>query len=311
MTATITTTHPITANVKKTVRRRIDWQKQGLAYLFLLPALIVFSLVIWYPILNTILYSFQKVNINGFQAWVGLSNYVRMFGNPLFYTAWQNILVYIVLSLLMGFMVPLILALIINEMRGQSSFFQTIVYMPTLIPIAVALIVWRQIYAPSGGILNSLLGMAHLPSQLWLQDPVLAKPALIIVMTWVGAGGATLLYLYALREIPTDLFEAAELDGFSVLQRIWYIVIPLLRSRIQIMLVIQIIAVAQVFTEPFILTKGGPVNSTMSPVMQIYDAAFTRYDFGLASAWGVSMLVALSLFSILYVVFTREDISKG
>ena len=107
------------------------------------------------------------------------------------------------------------------------------------------------------------------------------------------------------------MFEAAELDGFSVPQRIWYIVIPLLRSRIQIMLVMQIIAVAQVFTEPFILTKGGPVNSTMSPVMQIYDAAFTRYDYGLASAWGVSMLVALSIFSIFYVILTREDLSKG
>ncbi len=296
--------------IKTPARQRINWQRQALAYLFLLPALLTFAVITWYPILNTILYSFQKVNINGFQGWVGFSNYVRMFGNPLFYTAWQNIFVYIILSLLMGFMVPLVLALIINEMRGQSTFFQTIVYMPTLIPIAVALIVWRQIYSPSGGILNSLLGIVNIPPQLWLQNPDLAKPALIIIMTWVGAGGATLLYLYALREIPTDLFEAAELDGFSVFQRIWFIAIPLMRSRIQIMLVIQIIAVAQVFTEPFILTKGGPVNSTMSPVMQIYDAAFTRYDFGLASAWGVSMLVALSLFSILYVVLTRDDLKK-
>lgn len=309
MAATITT--KTTANIKITGTRRINWQRQGLAYLFLLPALAIFSLVTWYPILNTILYSFQKVNITGFQGWVGFSNYVRMFGNPLFYTAWQNTLVYILLSLVMGFMVPIVLALIINEMRGQSAFFQMIIYLPTLIPIAVALIVWRQIYSPSGGILNSIIGFANIPPQLWLQNPLLAKPALVVIMTWVGAGGATLLYLYALREIPTDLFEAAELDGFSVLERIWYIALPLLRSRMQIMLVIQIISVAQVFTEPFILTKGGPVNSTMSPVMQIYDAAFTRYDFGLASAWGVSMLVALSFFSVLYVLFTREDLSKG
>lgn len=311
MTATMTTVHTPATNVKKSARPRINWQRQGLAYLFLLPSLVIFALVTWYPIFNTILYSFQKVNISGFQGWVGFSNYIRMFGNPLFYTAWQNTLVYIILSLLMGFMVPLVLALMINEMRGQSAFFQTIVYLPTLIPIAVALIVWRQIYAPTGGILNSLLDLMNLPPQLWLQNPTLAKPSLVVIMTWVGAGGATLLYLYALREIPTDLFEAAELDGFSVLQRIWYIALPLMRSRIQIMLVIQIISVAQVFTEPFILTKGGPVNSTMSPVMQVYDAAFTRYDFGLASAWGVSLLVALSLFSILYVVLTREDLNKN
>jgi len=297
--------------VKMTSRRRINWQKQAVAYLFLLPALIVFTLVTWYPIVSTILYSFQKVNVAGFQGWVGFDNYVRMFGNPIFYTAWKNTLVYVLLSLIMGAMVPIVLALIINEMRGLSSFFQTIVYLPTLIPIAVGLIVWRQIYAPTGGILNSLLKLVDIAPQLWLQDPHLAKPALIIIMTWVGAGGATLLYLYALREIPPELFEAAELDGFTVFQRIRYIALPLLRSRIQIMLVLQIITVAQVFTEPFILTNGGPASSTTSPVLEIYNIAFTRTDFGLASAWGVSMLVALSLFSILYVVFTREDLSKG
>jgi multiple sugar transport system permease protein len=306
-----TSTVTASAHLKITSRQRIDWQRQGVAYLFLLPALIVFTLVTWYPILNTILYSFQKVNLGGFQGWVGVSNYVRMFGNPVFYAAWKNTLIYVLLSLIMGAMVPIVLALIINEMRGLSSLFQTIVYLPTLIPIAVGLIVWRQIYAPEGGVLNSLLRLLNLPSQLWLQDPLLAKPALIIIMTWIGAGGATLLYLYALREIPTELFEAAELDGFSVFQRIRYIAIPLLRHRIQIMLVLQIITVAQVFTEPFILTQGGPANSTTTPVLEIYNTAFTRTDFGLASAWGVSMLVALAAFSILYVLFTRESLSKS
>jgi multiple sugar transport system permease protein len=306
-----TSTVTASAHLKTTSRQRINWQRQGVAYLFLLPALIVFTLVTWYPILNTILYSFQKVNLGGFQGWVGVSNYVRMFGNPVFYAAWKNTLIYVLLSLIMGAMVPIVLALIINEMRGLSSFFQTVIYLPTLIPIAVGLIVWRQIYAPEGGVLNSLLRLLNLPSQLWLQDPLLAKPALIIIMTWIGAGGATLLYLYALREIPTELFEAAELDGFSVFQRIRYIAIPLLRHRIQIMLVLQIITVAQVFTEPFILTQGGPANSTTTPVLEIYNTAFTRTDFGLASAWGVSMLVALAAFSILYVLFTRESLSKS
>jgi multiple sugar transport system permease protein len=290
--------------------RRIKWREQGIAYLFLIPALAIFTMVTWYPIMNTVLFSFQKVNLAGFQGWVGLSNYVRMFGNPIFYKAWQNSITYVLLSLVMGAMVPIFLALVINEMRGLSSFFQTIVYLPTLIPIAVGLIVWRQIYAPEGGVLNSVLALVNIKPQLWLQNPILAKPALIVIMTWIGAGGSTLLYLYALREIPTELFEAAELDGFSVFQRIFYIALPLLRSRIQIMLVLQVITVAQVFTEPFILTSGGPANSTTSPVLEIYNIAFTRTDFGLASAWGVSMLVALSAFSILYVIFTRKDLSN-
>jgi multiple sugar transport system permease protein len=305
--ATTASTSPTTQAAS---RRSNYWRKQGLAYLFLLPALVIFILVTWYPIVNTILFSFQKVNAGGFQGWVGFSNYTRMFGNPVFYVAWKNTLMYVILSLVMGAMVPIVLALMINEMRGLTTFFQIIVYLPTLIPIAVGLLVWRQIYAPEGGILNSLLIRLDLPPQLWLQNADLAKPALIVIMTWVGAGGSTLLYLYALREIPTELFEAAELDGFSVLDRILYIALPLLRHRIEIMLVLQIIIVAQVFTEPFVLTNGGPANSTTSPVLEIYNAAFTRTDFGLASAWGVSMLVALSAFSILYVVFTGRDLNQ-
>lgn len=308
---TSTTTAYTKVSISPSKRRQINWRKQAVAYLFLLPALATFTLVTWYPIMNTILYSFQKVNLAGVQGWVGFSNYERMFGNPIFYQAWQNTLVYVLLSLVMGAMVPIFLALIINEMRGMTTFFQIIVYLPTLIPIAVGLIVWRQIYAPDGGVLNSMLKLVNIEPQFWLQNKYLAKPALIVIMTWIGAGGATLLYLYALREIPPEIFEAAELDGFNVWQRIIHIALPLLRPRIQIMLVLQIITVAQVFTEPFILTNGGPGSSTTSPVLEIYNTAFTRTDFGLASAWGVSMLVALSVFSVLYVIFTREDINKG
>jgi multiple sugar transport system permease protein len=290
----------------------INWRRQGVAYLFLLPALLLFGLVTWFPIAQTVIYSFQNVNLQGFQGWAGLSNYDRMLGDPLFVTAWTNTLSYVLLSLILGAMVPIVLALMINEMRRLSSIFQLLVYLPALIPVAVALIVWRQIYAPEGGILNSLLKIISIPPQLWLQNPLLAKPAIVIIMTWIGAGGTTLIYMSALREIPPEIFEAAELDGISPFQRIWYLALPLMSSRIQIMVVLQIIAVAQVFTEPFILTSGGPANSTLSPVLEIYQTAFNRSDFGLASAWSVSMLVILAAFSIVYVwSWSKRDANKG
>jgi multiple sugar transport system permease protein len=296
----------VLTNVKAKSGRRFNWREQRLAYLFLFPALFLFALINWYPILKTILYSFQEVNLKGVQGWVGFANYVRMFGNPIFYTVWQNTLGYVLLSIAMGSMVPIILAIMINEMRRLSPFFQTLVYLPTLIPIVVGLIVWRQIYAPEGGILNSLLQLVGIPPQLWLQNPALAKPAIVVIMTWLGAGGTVLIYLSGLREIPLELYEAAELDGFSVLKRIWYITLPHISARIKIMLVLQIIFVAQVFTEPFILTAGGPANSTRSPVLEIYDTAFNQNNFGLASAWSVSMLVVLSVFSILYVFLQKK-----
>ena len=296
----------VLTNVKAKSGRRFNWREQRLAYLFLFPALFLFALINWYPILKTILYSFQEVNLKGVQGWVGFANYVRMFGNPIFYTVWQNTLGYVLLSIAMGSMVPIILAIMINEMRRLSPFFQTLVYLPTLIPIVVGLIVWRQIYAPEGGILNSLLQLVGIPPQLWLQNPALAKPAIVVIMTWLGAGGTVLIYLSGLREIPLELYEAAELDGFSVFKRIWYITLPHISARIKIMLVLQIIFVAQVFTEPFILTAGGPANSTRSPVLEIYDTAFNQNNFGLASAWSVFMLAVLAVFSILYVFLQKK-----
>lgn len=292
---------------RSSARQSLDWRRQGLAYLFLLPMLLIFALVTWYPILSTVLYSFQKVDITGVKGWVGLQNYARMLGNPLFFKTWQNTLQFIGLSLIFGALVPIVLALMINETRRLGPIFQLIIYLPTLIPVAVALLVWRLIYQPEGGALNSLLQAVGLPAQLWLQDPRLAKPAMIVIMTWLGAGGSTLIYLSALRAISSELLEAAELDGLSLLQRVWFIVLPLIRSRIQLMLVLQVITVAQVFTEPFILTNGGPANSTRTPVLEIYDTAFVRNDIGLASAWTVSLLVALSLFSLAAVWLRRDD----
>jgi multiple sugar transport system permease protein len=208
----------------------------------------------------------------------------------------------------MGFMVPVVLALMVNEMRQLGKLFQTIVYLPSLIPIAVALLVWRQIYSPDGGVLNSLLKSFGMAPVLWLQNPDLVKPSIVIIMTWLGAGGSVLIYLSALQEIPTEIYEAAELDGFTPWQRIWYITLPLLAPRMQVMLILQIITVGQVFTEPYILTSGGPANASMTPVLELYRTAFDRSDFGLASAWSVSLLVVLSLFSVIYLwlSFRRE-----
>ncbi len=282
-------------------RPRNFWRRQAFSYLFILPALLIFSLATLNPIVTTIAYSFQTVNLAKPAVWIGNLNYVRMFSNPLFYTAWKNVIAFMLISLVLGFMVPVFLALMVNEMRHLGHFFRTIVYLPTLIPVAVALLVWRQIYAPDGGILNSLFQSVGLAPRLWLQNPDLAKPAIVVIMTWLGAGGSMLIYLSALQEIPPEIYEATELDGWSVWQRIWHITLPLIGERMQIMLLLQIIAVGQLFTEPFILTAGGPANSTVTPVLELYRTAFERNDFGLASAWSVSLLIVLSSFSIVYV----------
>jgi multiple sugar transport system permease protein len=285
-------------------RRRINWRGQITAFLFLLPALLMFTTFTWYPMVKAVGYSFQKVKLAGESTWVGFDNYRRMFGNPLFYTAWSNVLEFTMLSIVLGFLIPIVVALMINELRRMGGIFGLIAYLPTLIPVTIALLVWRQLYAPEGGFINSLLTRAGIPPQLWLQNPLLAKPAMIVIMTWAGIGGTILIYMAALKEIPQELYEAAQLDGFSVWDRIIYIVLPLLASRIAMLLILQIIFVAQVFAEPQLLTQGGPANSTVTPVLEIYRTAFDRGDYGLASAWSVSLLVVLAVFSIAYVRLT-------
>lgn len=295
---------PVNSTAQPTVRKRksLDfWKAQATAWLFVLPTLIIFAFMILRPIIRTVTFSFQSVGLTGSTKWIGMHNYVRMFGNPLFAVAWQNILVFTLYSLLIGFMVPVILALLINELRGSGRWFRTLLYLPALIPVAVALLVWRQIYAPEGGILNSILMAMGLQPMLWLQNPNLAKPAIVVIMTWLGAGGSVLIYISALQDVSPDIYEAAELDGFTFWRRVRNITLPLLSTRMLIMLLLQIIAVGQLFTEPFILTSGGPANSTLTPVLELYRSAFERSDFGLASAWSVSLLVILGSLSVLYV----------
>ncbi|MBA3469048.1 MAG: sugar ABC transporter permease [Herpetosiphonaceae bacterium] len=297
---------------QRQARRRINWRAQITAFLFLLPALLALTTFTWYPMVKAVGYSFQKVKLAGGSTWVGLDNYRRMLGNPLFYTAWSNVLEFTILSIVLGFVIPIIVALMINELRRMGGIFGLIAYLPTLIPVTIALLVWRQLYAPEGGFINSLLAQVGIPAQLWLQNPLLVKPAMIVIMTWAGIGGTILIYLAALKEIPQELYEAAQLDGFSVWQRIQYIVLPLLASRIAMLLILQIIFVSQVFAEPQLLTQGGPANHTITPVLEIYRTAFDRGDYGLASAWSVSLLLVLAVFSITYVrlSFRKDEASS-
>ena len=287
-------------------RRRIRWGEQVPAWLFLLPALLVFAYFTWYPMVIAVAYSFQKVNLVGPAGWVGLDNYRRMVSDPLFGTAWKNVLDFTLLSLLLGFFIPVVGALMINEMRRLSGLFQLVYYLPTLIPITVALLVWRQIYAPEGGILNSLLALVGAKPQLWLQNPALAKVSIVIILTWAGVGGTILIYLTALRDIPLELYEAAELDGFSPWDRMRHIALPSIATRMQVLLVLQIINVVQVFAEPLLLTQGGPANATVTPVLVSYRTAFSLNDIGLASAWSVTLLLVLSAFSAVYVWLTNR-----
>ncbi len=287
-------------------RRRIRWSQQIPAFLFLLPALIIFGLFAWYPILKAVVFSFQNVSLNGESTWVGLENFQRMLIDPAFGIAWRNSISFAVLSITIGFFLPIFVAIMINEMRRAKAFFRLVYFLPTVIPMTVSLLIWRLIYASDNGFLNAFLNVFGVRAQSWLQDAQLVRPAIIVILTWANFGATLLIYLAALHDIPIEYDEAAEIAGANPFQRIAYITLPHLYPTMIITFVLQIIAVAQIFTEPFLLTQGGPANATLTPVLVIYRKAFLNNDFGLASAWSLSLVIVLSVFSVFYQWLARR-----
>ncbi|HML23747.1 MAG TPA: sugar ABC transporter permease [Aggregatilinea sp.] len=274
--------------------------KQVAAYLFLLPALLIFTLVAWYPIVRAFEMSFQDVNLVGDSQWIGLDNFRLMQRDPALDAVWTNTFEFASWSILLGYALPVLLAILIREMRVAQGFFRVVYFLPTVVPISIAIIVWRLIYDPDAGFLNGILGLAGISAQHWLQDPALAKPSIVLVMTWGAFGTTTLIYLSSLQEIPVELYEAAELDGASPLRRIRHVTLPHLFPMMSLLFVFQVLSVAQVFTEPFLLTNGGPGRETLTPVLHIYNRAFMRMDIGYASAWSVMLVLVLMVFAGIY-----------
>lgn len=301
---------PAATQPRRTFWQRIRWSEQIPAYLFLLPALIVFGLFAWYPIVKTIIFSFQNVNLHGDSTWIGLENFRRMLIDPNFGIAWRNSFQFASLSVLMGFVVPIIVSIMINEVRHAKGFFRLVYFLPTIIPITISIIIWRFLYSPDNGFLNALVSSIGMQPQAWLQNNYLVKPAMILMLTWANFGSTVLIYIAALQDIPSEYYEAAEIAGANPFQRIMYITMPQLYPTMVMTFVLQIIAVVQIFTEPFLLTQGGPGTATLTPVLVIYRTAFLNNDYGLASAWSLSLVVILSVFSIFYLRLSNRNAER-
>ncbi|MGI5472873.1 carbohydrate ABC transporter permease [Streptomyces sp. CA-132043] len=290
---------------RRPLRRRLA--DQATAYAFLLGGLLCFALFSWYPALRSVVIAFQKYTPGADPEWVGTANFTRVFQDPEFGAAWRNTATFTVLALLIGFAVPFVMALVINELRHARAFFRVVVYLPVMIPPVVSSLLWKWFYDPGAGLANEALRFLHLPTSNWSNGADTALVSLVLVATWANLGGTVLIYLAALQNIPGELYEAAELDGASVWQRVRHVTVPQTRFVILMLMLLQIIATMQVFTEPFVITGGGPENSTVTILYLIYKYAFLYNDFGGACALSVMLLLLLGAFSALYLRFTRTD----
>jgi multiple sugar transport system permease protein len=292
-------------------RWRRWWAVRGrpgsVALLYLLPSMVGFAIFVYYPIVRGVLASFQDVDLIRDSRWIGWENFRTVLDDPLFLRAWANTLKFTLGAVVLGYLVPVFLALLVNELRRGRWFFQLAVYLPAMMPPIVAALLWRYIFDPTEvGILNAALGVFGLGPQPWLQSSALALPTLILISAWATFGFWVLVYLASLRGIPGELYDAAALDGAGIFSRVRYITIPYIRHIVLAGLLLGIIGEMQVFTTPFVLTGGGPSNATVTVVLLLYQYAFVYNNFGAAAALGVMLLLFLGGLSAVYAVLTRR-----
>lgn len=294
-------------------RRRglLTWiSRDGLSsFVFLVPLIAIFGLFSWFPIVRAIVMSFQETNLVTAPTWVGLDNFANVLSDPLFGQAVSNTAYFALLALIFGYPVPLVLAVLMSEVRRWKGLYSALAYLPVVVPPVVSVLLWKFFY--KGGTLgafNQILHAVGLGPVQWLGDASIAMPAIVVEATWAAFGGTVIIYLAALLSVPPELYDAAEVDGASILQKVRHVTLPHMRGILFITLILQLIATAQVFTEPFLLTEGGPANSTTTVLLLIYNYAFASSlggHYGEAAALSLMLAVFLAIFTAIYFWLTR------
>ena len=298
------------------VQRVLDKNKKGilsfkkkdiLGWAIMLPSLILFGFFVWEPLLESVrlsLYSAKGVELQDF---VGFDNYVSVLNNVSFMDALLNTFKYIFWSLVIGFLVPILFAVLISETVRGKSFFRLSVYFPNMIPGMAVALLWKYFFKPGKmGVLNILLGKCGIEPQIWLTNATIVIPLIIIVMTWKSAGSTSLIYMAGISGINPEFYEAAAIDGAGVFKRIFHITIPCIISLGKTMLILQVIAVFQILYEPLVLTGGGPNNASLSIMLLVYRYAFIDFNYPAAAALSVIICIILIALSGLYMKLTKE-----
>ena len=272
----------------------------------LLPPILLFVFFVWYPITFNIILSFFKDNT--FKEFVWFNNYVLIFKDPKFISALKNTFMYIFWSLIIGFLVPLIIGLLLSEVVHAKGVFRVLVYLPCMISGMAVVFLFRSMFGNNNwDIINVILiKVFGAPKGVqWTADPKLVIPVIVFAMTWRGAGGTALIYLSNFQQIDDAIYEASRLDGISPVKRFFTITLPMMKTTIFLLLILQIIAVFQVFYEPMVIA-GNNVDA-LSLMLLAYNYAYVNGEFEYAKSAATSVVLATIIISttVLYFGLTR------
>jgi len=282
--------------------------------LFVLPAAILIALLFGYPVVKNVLMSFQEYGLSTFftgeAPWVGFDNYVTVFGESLFGTAFLNTMLFTAGSLLGQFVIGLALAVFFARKFPLSGVLRALLLLPWLLPLIVSSATWRSILDQDSGILNQVLGGLGLVQQPipWLTSPDIALIAVIAVNIWVGIPfNMTILY-GGLQDIPDDLYEAGSLDGATGWKAFRHITWPNLRPVVGVVLVLGVVYTVKVLDVILGLTRGGPANSTQTLATQSYEKSFVDFDFGQGAAISNVLILVSLVFAVIYLRANRRAV---
>ncbi len=283
----------------------VNWgaiQQRLTPYLFLLPALLILGLTVFYPALQAFYLSFTRYEYDLTQSpqWVGFANFRRLWVDPVFWQTLWNTVLYLVGVVPLLVIAPLVLAILVNQKLRGMHWFRAAYYTPVVISMVVAGIAWKWLYAQNG-LLNQLLKqLGILASGIpWLTSPQFAIFSVMAVTVWKGLGYYMVIYLAGLQSISEELYEAAAIDGSDGMRKHWDITVPLMRPYLVLVGVISAISATKVFEEIYIMTQGGPRNSSKTIVYYLYEQAFRNLEMSYACTIGLVLFLVILILSIL------------
>ncbi|HZW38775.1 MAG TPA: sugar ABC transporter permease [Ignavibacteriaceae bacterium] len=268
--------------------------------IFMMPWFIGFLIFGLYPMIMSAYYSLCRYDVLRIPQFIGFGNYQKLFfEDPYFWTSIYNTLVYTILRVPLCIAGSLLLAVLVNNAVKGVKFFRTVYFIPSIVTGVVLSVVWLWMFNPQFGLINSFLAYFGIPGPLWLLDPNWSKPSMVLMSVWSIGGGRMLVFLAALQGVPKHLYEAVEIDGGGWWTKFKNVTIPMLSPVIFLWTVLEIIFSLQVFVEAYIMTQGGPLNSTMFYNLYLYNKAFNDFEMGYASALAWILLVITLLITLI------------
>lgn len=282
-------------------------KKKIIPYFLVSPYIVHFMVFVLFPVAFSIVLTFNKWNIIAPMEFIGLDNYFRLFQDKLFWKSILNTLIFLVIHIPLQIIIALFLAEVLNQKLKLRGFFRAAFFLPVVVSGVVVTMLWQQLYGFDSGVINQLLVSIGLPKIGWLTDPNVAMPSIAVMATWKNVGLYIVLFLVGLQTVPKQYYEAADLEGATHWNKFWHITLPMINPTIFMVAILSTIGGFSLFIEPYIMTGGGPLNSTISAMLYIYKQGFFYYHMGYASTLGVFFAIIILTVVIIQKKFVEKD----